>query len=117
MRALPIYVYRNNRFGDCTNGGISSKYDTLLLICEHGYIDIDETNPPEELVKMVKRERWGKTIYHIEPYARPQHLGWMAGGNYAESSDSRFGDMINFYGAVAIHDRQETQELYDLLSR
>ncbi len=116
MKALPIYVYKTNRLGDCTNGGISSKYDTLLLICEHGYIDIDENNPPENLVKMVRREMCGG-IYHIEPYARPQHLGWMAGGNYAETSDSRFRDMVNFYGAVAIHDRQETQEEYDFLSR
>ena len=117
MKALPIYVYRNNRLGDCTNGGISSKYNELLLICDKGYINIDENNPPENLVKMVERNMWGTTLYHIEPYAKPQHLGWMAGGNYAESSDSRFSDMINFYGAVSIHDRQETQEMYDLLSR
>lgn len=117
MKALPISVLRNRMMGDCTNGGVSSKYDTLLLICEQGYIKVDEANPPENLVKIVKRERWGETTYHIEPYARPQHLGWMHGGNYAASSDSRFGEMINFYGAVAIHDRQETQELYDLLSK
>lgn len=117
MKALPIYVYKDSRLGDCTNGGISSKYDTLLLVCEHGYIDIDENNLPEELVIMIKREIMGKTIYHVEPYVRPQYLGWMAGGNYAATSDSRFSEMTNFYGAVAIHDRQETPELYDLLSR
>ena len=48
MKALPIYVYKHNRLGDCSNYGISSRYDELLLVCPDGYIDIDESNPPPE---------------------------------------------------------------------
>ena len=41
MRALPIEVYRNNSFGDCTNDGITSRYDSLLLVCDEGFIKVD----------------------------------------------------------------------------
>ena len=46
----------------------------------------------------------------------------MMGGNYAATSDSRFGEAVrkrigpNFYGAVPIHDRFETPEQYRALS-
>ena len=117
MRALPINVYRGP-FGDCTNGGVSSRHDTLMLICDEGFLDIDPKDPPDNLVKIVKRKFCGETIYHIEPYAEPTGVGWMMGGNYAATADSRFSKMVGgMYGAVAIHDRQESQEMYDLLSR
>ena len=116
--ALPVYVYRQADGSDCTNGGISSRYDRLLCLCDEGFIDVDLDNPPENLVKVVHRE-FGDSLscYHIEPYERPKEIGWMAGGNYAATSDSRFADMVGgIYGAVPVHDRQETQELYDRLS-
>ena len=47
MRALSISVYRNNRYGDCTNGGISSRYDELLCLCDDGPVVIDPDNPPD----------------------------------------------------------------------
>ena len=118
MKALPVFVYRCTMIGDCTNGGISSKYDKLLVLCDAGYVNVDMNNPPENLVKMVERNTMNGTHYHLEPVAAPKGIGWMAGGNYADSSDSRFCDMCNgMYGALAIHDRQETPEMYDLLSR
>ena len=117
MKALPITVFRAARGTDCTNGGISSRFSELLCVCDEGYISIDEGNPPENLVKIVKRKFAGEVIYHVEPVNKPEHIGWMAGGNYAASSDSRFSRMIGgMYGALSIHDRQETQEMYDLLS-
>lgn len=120
MRAIPINVYRRPDGCDCTNDGISAKYDRLLLACEDGFIDVDEQNSPENLVKLVKREfPWCGTVYHIEPVARPDqgNVGWMAGGNFASSSDSRFSEMTGVYGALSIHDRQETPEMYEMLSR
>ena len=49
MKALRIDVFKNGSY-DCTNGGISSKYNELLLVCDEGYIDIDE-NIIKELVE------------------------------------------------------------------
>lgn len=113
MKALPISVYRTQRTGDCTNGGISSMYDTLYLICDEGFIDIDEDNPPKTLVQVVVQYIGGKEYKHIEPYALVNDgcVGWMAGGNIGYSSDSRFSDMSQY--PLSIHDRQESQELYD----
>lgn len=87
MKALPIEVYvtKRKRDCDCTNGGISSKYEQLLLVCDEGYVNIDEENPPENLVKVVTRNLGFGTLKHIEPVARPIELGWMDGGNLAFS--------------------------------
>lgn len=107
MKALPIDVYRRKGV-DCTNDGISSKYDSLLLMCDEGFIDVNESNPPENLVKVKKRFLFGENVYSIVPYNEPTCAGWMFGGNFAYTSDSRFHRMVEgVYGAVAIHDRQE----------
>lgn len=113
MKALGVNVYRNPN-GDCTNGGVSARYRRLLVVCPDGYIDIDEANPPEELCKVVERHLFGRVIYHIEPYAAPKGAGWMMGGNYAATNDSRFSKLCgDMYGALAIHDRDETWEQYN----
>ena len=113
MKALPINVYRTSRYTDCTNGGITSKYDVLLLACEDGYITVDESNPPENLVKIVTRNLFGKEYKHIEPVAPvPEgHVGYMAGGNIASTSDSRFDSDY----PLEVHDRTETQAQYDAM--
>ena len=110
MKALPIWVFKSG-LGDCTNGGITSRYDRLLLVCDEGFIDIDENEPPENTVKLVERLICGRIYKHIEPIANPTHLGWMHGGNLAYSSDSRFPHDY----PLCVHDRQETQEQYDAL--
>lgn len=111
MKALPILVYRTNRLGDCTNGGISSRFDRLLLVCDDGFIDIDADNPPDNLVVVISRRFGNEEYKYIEPYAKPTHLGWMHGGNIAYTSDSRFPSEY----PLCVHDRQETQEQYDAL--
>lgn len=120
MKALPIEVYRTRHEGyfgdvDCTNGGITSRYDRLLLVCDEGFIEVDENNPPENLVVMVTRRLWGSEYKHIEPYASTDSgcVGWMSGGNLAYTCDSRFSKMSQY--PLSVHDRQETQELYNAM--
>ena len=115
MKALPISVFENKEIGNSSNNGITSKYDELLLICEDGFIDIDESNPPENLVKIVTRNLFGKEYKHIEPYAKPTGLGWMHGGSVASTSDSRFSKLSQY--PLNVHDRQETQKEYEMYSR
>ena len=117
MKALPIGILENKRIGNCSNNGISARYDEVLLICEEGFIDIDEENPPENAVKLVVRNLWGEEYKHLEPL-RPVAkgcVGWMAGGSYASCSDSRFSRISKY--PLPLHDRQEGQALYDALSR
>lgn len=113
MKALPISVFQNPTYKGCSNGGITERFDRLLLVCEDGFVDVDETNPPENLVKIVTRNFGGKEYKHIEPVAStaPGAVGWMSGGALAYSSDSRFSRLSQY--PLCVHDRQETQEQYD----
>ena len=115
MKALRISVYKNPLYKNSTNGGITERYDELLLVCDEGYIEIDEKNPPENLVVFVDRMLGGEKCGCIEPYAPCPDgcVGWMSGGSFAASCDRRFSRMVGIYGAVAVHDRSETQEQYD----
>ena len=117
MKALPISVFENKRIGNCSNHGISDRFNELLIVHEEGFIDIDPENPPENLVKLVVRNLWGKEYKHLEPVVGPDKgaVGWMFGGSYAASSDSRFGKISDY--PLPIHDRQESQEMYDRMSR
>ena len=119
MKAIRIDVFKNSKFGGCSNGGITERFDELLVECDDGYIEIDENNIPENLVVYVERTIAGRRSGYLRPYEnRPENrTDYMFGGAYAASSDSRFsriaGDM---YGALPVHDRTETWEQYEALS-
>lgn len=101
MKVLPIDIYKHNN-SDCSNNGISANYNEVYLICEDGYIDLDENNLPNNVVRVVTRNIFGVEYKHIEPY---DNGGYMFGGCYCASSDSRF-DKISKY-PLPLHDRTE----------
>lgn len=116
IRTLPINVYRTAKFGDCTNNGISARYDELLIACPDGHVEVDTDNLPDNFAMVELRHVFGDTIiptiYPAEvkdgKVVRRGNKWYMMGGNYGGTSDSRFDAMIGgFYGAVAIHDRVE----------
>ena len=69
MKAISANIYRANRNVDCSNGGISSRFDEVLIPCETGWIEVDETNPPENLCRIVTRNLGFTEYTHCEPYA------------------------------------------------
>lgn len=110
---LHLYVHRS-ALGDCTNGGVSAKHDTLCVVNIDGPFEPDGNSPP------VLLENHVQGCLRIVPAYRHSTGRWlrapghfMMGGNYAATSDSRFSQKCEsflghrFYGAVAIHDRQE----------
>lgn len=108
INALPVEVYRS-KF-DCTNNGISSRYNELLVVCPDGHIKVDAENPPENLFNMSKINMFGKTYYRLEPY-NTEGKWYMFGGNFGYTSDSRFSDLVEgMSGAVKIFDRHEGKE-------
>ena len=109
MKAIIVGVYKF--YTDCTNGGVSSKNDYLFMECADGYLDVDEENPPENLVRLCVNTHFDKKYYYLEPVAPKKEgcVGWMMGGNFAYSSDSRFP----FNHPIAIHDRQEDYEAFN----
>ena len=117
MKAISVNIFKS-RGGDCSNGGISSKFNEVLIACDEGWIDIDENNPPENLCKVVQRELWGERHWYVEPCAdKPRgSVGYMYGGCIIDSSDARW-DRMSGGIPLHLHDRCESQELYDALSR
>jgi hypothetical protein len=108
---LIVSVLRDSDLGDCTAGGISSKFNKLTVINVPGPFDPTPDAPAAVL------ENGPLGSMKIVPVFKPEGtIGPMFGGNYAASSDSRFRKAAGFYGAVAIHDRFESQEMYELLS-
>ena len=113
VNAISVSVFKNPLYKGCANGGISERYDDVLLICEDGPLKVDLDNPPENLCKVVERNIGGRVYRHVEPVENPTGLGWMAGGTFVSSSDSRFpGDY-----PLSLHDRQETVAQYAICSR
>lgn len=132
-KGLPIEFYR--RAGqDCTNGGISSEHAGAVVV---GVVDISaggrETlvtvTPLDQrsqvftatgdrpAVWLHRRNLGGSEIWSIVPAtpapttdqtALRRHMsGWMVGGAYGGTPDSRFRAITGMYGAVAVHDRTE----------
>lgn len=115
---MTLSVYRDH-LGDCTNGGLSSKATRICVINVDGPFNPSADVPAFRLVEGAFK---GQVV--LVPADQPEGLiGPMFGGNMAYTSDSRFSAKIreltdsNFYGAVPIHDRFETQADYDILCR
>lgn len=111
VRALSVEIFEGKLIGNCSNDGISSRFQKVLIQCEDGNVDVDLDNPPENFC--IIAERCGYKF--VRPYANPTGIGWMAGGTLVYSCDSRFAEISEY--PLSLHDRQETKELYDLLSQ
>ncbi len=127
-KGLILSVYRPaDSAYDCTLNGVSSRHAKLTLI---GIIDDRDAAswttpaPAKGLPKdchvfaptadrpavVLRIRRMGdRLVYSVEPYQADGGARWyMAGGNHAGSSDSRFAELIGgLYAAIAIHDRHE----------
>ena len=116
---MTVQVYRWG-LGDCTNGGLSSGVGSLCVTNVEGPFKPGPAFPGVELVQGPGGP--GHAILQ-DPRQRPGMVGPMFGGNYAETSDSRFQEALRkvtgarFYGAVPIHDRWDTPEDHEALSR
>ena len=111
VKALRINVYRSD-IGDCTLGGISSKFNDLYILCDEGSDMIDEDDP--RLLRVVNRTIFGELRPYLEPVngKDPEKAMWFEGGNFGYASDSRFP----FGFALPIRDRQEDWETNGRLS-
>jgi len=119
-KCIPLHVNVHSkvlagRIADNTNGGVSARYHSLILVPEGAEAP---ENPTEPVLKVVRRNFGGTDYLHAEPVNAPgkNMIGWMFGGNFVYSSDSRYREWVCEY-PIAIHDRCETQEQYDWLSR
>ena len=105
--------------GDYSNGGVSGRSSQVVVVLPGGGpIPANGTIPAVEIVK--KRSVGGEQLHVAVPVDGPdderKSIGPMMGGAYIASSDSRFRELVPFYGAVPLHDRWETPEQYEALS-
>lgn len=130
--SLHLNVLRSADGVDCTRNGITSTHTQLRLV---GYVvetserervkdlpaGVPMANSDAAPVLLVIRSSADGFIAHLTPAHRDEETGqwtrggvWsMAGGNFAQASDSRFTSLVSrllgvrFYGALAVHDRIE----------
>jgi hypothetical protein len=107
MRGLIADVYKFP-LGNC--GGVTDKVKTIVLVGDN-WPEIFTAREDMPAFKLVTRVIMGERYDHLEPVepCPKDKIGYMMGGNFAYTSDSRFG----FKYPLPIHDRSETQAEYD----
>ena len=113
MKGIRADIYKS-RFGDCSNGGISSRVGTVTIIDDRIAGPFEPTDDAPA-VRIVERMIMGRPYVHVEPIDQPDGmLGPMMGGTYVATSDSRLRRIAQ--GGIPLHDRFETQAQYNALS-
>ena len=112
-KALICSVYRDTYLGDCSNGGVTARYHDVMLLCEEGWREVEDNDP--RLLRLVRRNYAAGEYLHAEPIAPAPEgcVGPMFGGNFIYTCDSRFPSPY----PIPVHDRYETYEVYDLMTR
>lgn len=114
LNATLVHVYRSPRLGDCTNSGLTSKFDSIMLVDPQNDQLGGFTVKDGDRVLLVDH-RGGRDHPCLTPRAVPATIingavipdkGWhMFGGNYVSTSDSRFREA--FGHVLPVHDRVE----------
>jgi hypothetical protein len=112
VKGLMVHVLRSARLGDCTNGGVSSKVDAVVLVGP-GIDPVFEAR--EDMPALYLGEYMGRKIVTPEPL-NGRALGgvsgkwWMFGGNFIYSSDSRFACLTPGAYPIPVYDRYEAPD-------
>jgi hypothetical protein len=122
VRGLHVGILEAKDIGNCSAGGISSRCESVTLVGD-GIDEIFDADAEAPAVVLRKRVIGGEVVVNAEPLKpRPAgNVGYMAGGTFIHTSDSRFGEALRKLGhsgycAISLHDRSETQEQYNQLS-
>jgi hypothetical protein len=108
-RFLSLSVYQFP-LGNC--GGVTDYSKTIYIPCETGHISYEDIqNIGEQAYIFLEEQRSPDYWAAVPNHKEPGMIGPMAGGNLAYCSDSRCKRIYH------IHDRFETQECYNTMSR
>lgn len=127
-RGLLLDVYRTARTDDIdtTNGGITGRCDRVTVVGIVDYRDPGDGRPKPQVGPMpLEARHWEPDdqsppvwlyISDHDMYLQPADAatgqpdvrgGWMAGGNYAATTDDRWTRVLRHMVAVRVHDRRE----------
>tara|TARA_Y100000361_G_scaffold30589_1_gene25436 strand:- start:1036 stop:1401 length:366 start_codon:yes stop_codon:yes gene_type:complete len=111
---LHVDIYRSEDLTGCSNNGVSERVGIRGLCITN----IDAPFEPSKeypAAKLVVEKHFKYPTVRVVPQELLDAGAWsMMGGSYVAASDSRFNETIEkltghtFYGAVALHDRTET---------
>jgi hypothetical protein len=106
-------IFESKEIGNCSNWGISSRAKSVMIASPNECLHVFNINTEKDEIVVIKKR--GDYVY-AEPIDAPKGCGWMMGGSFIYSCDSRFRSEINEY-PVPLHDRQESNKKYEELSR
>lgn len=126
-KGMLVFVLRSADGSDCTNGGFSSRWSKFVLI-GRGVPEIfepSEDSPPlylskwcgvdvacpEDLEAAYPRKPRPGVIAASDMIGKStiSHLaGWMVGGNYVNTCDSRMTELLGHSYPIPIYDRRES---------
>ena len=120
-RGIIVSIYESKESGNCSNDGISNRYKDALLVMDDERSQVfDEDLDKRPTIKIIQRNIRGRLYLHAEPIAvmgkggkQTNLVGFMSGGAFIYSCDSRFPNKY----PISLHDRQETPEEYDIMSK
>ena len=100
MKNILTFVFRHP-FGDCTNNGLTSKEDSIVL---HYGSEVQIDMIPDDELILIERNLWGKPAWYAKPASLVKsNTHSMMGGNFIHTSDSRFPGAA----PIPVHDRVE----------
>jgi hypothetical protein len=112
-----VSILRDANGTDCSNGGISSKYNNAMLLVPDemigadgpiellgGAVEVDSSTLPENTFVLVRREIGGMPYFHAAPYFLGKRHSCF-GGNFLYYSGCGFRTISGY--PIAIHDRIE----------
>lgn len=125
MKGMLVFVLRSA--SDCTNGGITSKYDKFILVNspltpEIKIPEIFEESDRCPTLVLFHEYYSGMNGQPFKYRCRPLidspegQTDYMFGGNYVDCSDGRMS-RIGLDRPIPVHDRSETWATYEALSR
>lgn len=99
VKGLRCSVLTDKELGDCTNNGISKKYNSLTIVGEN----LPKVSEVENIDQLVYVDNY-KGYLRVKPVIYI-NKHYMAGGNFLYSCDSRFREISQY--PLSIHDRIE----------
>jgi len=101
---MRVAIYRAADGDDATNGGLSSNHTQATIIGIEGPYEVTEEAPA---LYLVKRLIGGRDYIHVQPTLNDGRW-YIAGRNFAYSSDSRFSKLTRY--PIPVHDRTDRDE-------
>ncbi len=100
-KGMWISILESKDIGNCSNNGISNRYNKVLIIGEQ-FPTIFSEKDPDKVVYVYTRFLFGKYHHVLKPLVLKARES-MFGGCFAWSSDSRFRKV--FDQPISLHDR------------